>query len=376
MKKESWCEMNHGLMKALDMSKEMDNVIFILFFNKSAEITWGVLSFFFVLIVLIYIGNKKKESVEKNGLSDLLIDNIQAYKNFKEVRVPDLIESTRSVGKPIAKELEESLSLEYEYQVFSRMQKETNYSNEQIVKLIFEQKRFFLMAKLFKNVPMFSTDVDEVWHQMLMFTRSYQTFCENFAGRMIHHEPNVDGVDPEDARFTFDVMYHLLFKEEDFSTAAWGNLFAKAPTNDFVSHWKESSEDELYKEYFIEELATKEVGRTIIASMKKAIADSEDKDKELEFNNKRSSIQRLRSKRNYKQSEIQSYLTLPYIFWASSASEEMYLSDIGLAKATHSSNNSSGCTAYVNSCNSCNSGGGHHSCGSGGSSCGSSCGGS
>jgi hypothetical protein len=52
----------------------------------------------------------------------------------------------------------------------------------------FELKRFFLINFLLKETPMFSEAIDDVWHEMLMFTREYHNFSEQFMGAMIHHE--------------------------------------------------------------------------------------------------------------------------------------------------------------------------------------------
>lgn len=41
-----------------------------------------------------------------------------------------------------------------------------------------------------KEIPMFSESVDEVWHQFILDTRSYQKFCEEHVGYFLHHVPN------------------------------------------------------------------------------------------------------------------------------------------------------------------------------------------
>ncbi len=37
---------------------------------------------------------------------------------------------------------------------------------------------------------MLSEDVDEIWHDMILFTKEYQRFSEKFLGKMLHHIPN------------------------------------------------------------------------------------------------------------------------------------------------------------------------------------------
>lgn len=52
---------------------------------------------------------------------------------------------------------------------------------------LIELKRYFIMASLLKQVPMFSDEVDDLWHEMLMFTKSYADFCAELMGSTVHH---------------------------------------------------------------------------------------------------------------------------------------------------------------------------------------------
>ncbi|HYD04029.1 MAG TPA: hypothetical protein VEC16_07070 [Alphaproteobacteria bacterium] len=55
-----------------------------------------------------------------------------------------------------------------------------------------ELKKFFALTKLYgKGLAMTSPKVDEVWHQFILFTREYHSFCDEFIGRYLHHEPNI-----------------------------------------------------------------------------------------------------------------------------------------------------------------------------------------
>lgn len=78
-------------------------------------------------------------------------------------------------------------------------------------------KRFFLLTAILRHVPMYSDDTDLIWHEMLMFTREYQRFCEDFAGFYIHHQPNVNpaaaaGEALADQRAVFELVYSALFE--------------------------------------------------------------------------------------------------------------------------------------------------------------------
>lgn len=47
------------------------------------------------------------------------------------------------------------------------------------------------IAYPYTKLPM-SAQVDEAWHQHILHTRSYAAFCEEVAGRFIHHLPAMD----------------------------------------------------------------------------------------------------------------------------------------------------------------------------------------
>ncbi|SEB78153.1 hypothetical protein [Paenibacillus sp. GP183] len=76
-----------------------------------------------------------------------------------------------------------------EYRV---MTKHGNMSEDEFHCKLFELKRYFLMNLILKSTPMFSEEVDDIWHEMLMFTREYQNFGEAFMGSQIHHAPERD----------------------------------------------------------------------------------------------------------------------------------------------------------------------------------------
>jgi hypothetical protein len=81
---------------------------------------------------------------------------------------------------------------------------------------LLELRRFFLMAAIRKGeTPMFSTDADAIWHEMLLFTREYETLCRAFADRTIAHVPHVQPTsraEAQRARVEFELLYGTLFR--------------------------------------------------------------------------------------------------------------------------------------------------------------------
>lgn len=100
-----------------------------------------------------------------------------------------------------------------------------------------EFKRFLYLTTVFKNVPMFSEEVDELWHCSLMFTENYQNFCREMLGRdrFIHHAPSMnDFSEPEyDSRAFFDLIYSSVFNITPFSEDIWGQMFTCKLSEEF-----------------------------------------------------------------------------------------------------------------------------------------------
>lgn len=54
-----------------------------------------------------------------------------------------------------------------------------------------EAIKFLMLAAENRDGPLTpSVRVDLAWHELLLFTRTYQEFCEEHFGKMIHHEPS------------------------------------------------------------------------------------------------------------------------------------------------------------------------------------------
>lgn len=292
------------------------------------------------------------------------------YLRLREMVDVDLVRDTKPFAKIIAKELETSFPLSYEVNIFNRMMTEVNGNYDDVIRLIHEQKRFLMMTKVMKQVPMFSKDVDEVWHQMLMFTRSYESFCQSFAGEMIHHEPNLSGEDSPNIRFHFDLMYTLMFEHTDYSTKAWGHRFTEKPTQAYIDSLKEMNDRGMWKLFNLNSESSQEVAKELIELIKEQIRESEYKSNEPSFIETREKMKRLRKIRKNESTDAALFVTPAFVFWSASGTDSEYQANLGYANASSNSTTSSGCSSV----NSCSSGGGS-SCSSGGSSCGSSCGG-
>ncbi len=81
---------------------------------------------------------------------------------------------------------------------------------------LLELRRFFLMAAIRRDeTPMYSPIADAIWHEMLLFTREYETLCGAIADRTIAHVPHVaprSRAEAQRARVEFELLYGTLFR--------------------------------------------------------------------------------------------------------------------------------------------------------------------
>ena len=80
--------------------------------------------------------------------------------------------------------------------IIKRCQKDYNYTNEDMVILEKELKKYFVLAAL-KTEPgselgMYSKDVDNLWHTFILFTKEYADFCKTYIHHFVHHVPEID----------------------------------------------------------------------------------------------------------------------------------------------------------------------------------------
>lgn len=62
---------------------------------------------------------------------------------------------------------------------------------EETTRLLGEVKKYLVIANVEteREVPMFSSRVDEIWHQLVLFTAQYQAMCDRFFSTFQHHDP-------------------------------------------------------------------------------------------------------------------------------------------------------------------------------------------
>lgn len=75
-----------------------------------------------------------------------------------------------------------------------------------------------------------SARVDAAWHEFILFTRTYISFCQNKLGSIVHHEPSLDHeANSQRYRATIE-LYRQRFGEPP--AEYWGGTGVKSPLGD------------------------------------------------------------------------------------------------------------------------------------------------
>ena len=89
--------------------------------------------------------------------------------------------------------------LDYDFsEILKRLVKVENWNKSSALIAIEQYKHFiFLKRKYPHHEPLPApTDLDQVWHAHILFTKNYEQFCIKVFGKFLHHNP-VNENDPE-----------------------------------------------------------------------------------------------------------------------------------------------------------------------------------
>ncbi|WPP43384.1 hypothetical protein SK066_10795 [Paenibacillus hunanensis] len=176
-----------------------------------------------IALIIIAIMIFRKSNTPERQMVRRLQENI---KLFNKVGPPGSLVPAGHPAEALANKLEASIPEHYAVQLWQRIQSEhPDMTYREFEWRWHEMKRYMLICALFREVPMFSSRVDDVWHEMLMFTREYEQLCNRFYGYMLHHSPHGGTVSQPQQRALFDWVYGELFPLERANTNLWGTFF-------------------------------------------------------------------------------------------------------------------------------------------------------
>ncbi|RSD25559.1 hypothetical protein [Mesobacillus subterraneus] len=166
--------------------------------------------------------------------------------------IPDHLGLLQDVpAQELLNKLEASLSYEYINQVKIRfLSDHPEISEDEFEWRLFELKRYFLLNSIMHHTPMFSNKVDEIWHEMLMFTKQYETFSVKYLGKMLHHTPNLEPEPAPQERAFFDWVFSQLFEITEYSWQAWGDFFHYPINRNVLKDVETLDDEQLKQKYF------------------------------------------------------------------------------------------------------------------------------
>ncbi|GLB60736.1 hypothetical protein [Cytobacillus sp. NCCP-133] len=213
--------------------------------------------FFSIFIKILFTGTKRASFI-------------------KDEPIPDQLDIQSESLLPIIQGLEKSLPQGYRENIKNRVLKEhPQWKDHEYEWAFFELKRYFLLNSLLKSIPMFSDKVDEIWHEMLMFTREYGQFSQDFFGEYLHHAPNLESTPIPGERAFFDWMYLTLFKPGYNSRRIWGGFLKNPIKKDILEDFNNKSEEDLLDTYFRSGSQWMDIKKELIGKLKNEISEAE-----------------------------------------------------------------------------------------------------
>ncbi len=102
-----------------------------------------------------------------------------------------------------------------------QVQTQNNWSQE-YVNQVFKEFERFIVIKYFNNNCSPSDDVDLLWHQIILDTKLYQTYCKKKFKRIIHHEPkNSQDQVARKVRLSNTIKYYKIMFNETPNPKIW-----------------------------------------------------------------------------------------------------------------------------------------------------------
>jgi hypothetical protein len=80
-----------------------------------------------------------------------------------------------------------------------------------------EAKRMLLLRCIRKHPVTPSIEIDDAWHEMILFTRFYQSFCKFLGGGFLHHDPEPETPVEDDGTPLYDLTRQ--WYREEFGSA-------------------------------------------------------------------------------------------------------------------------------------------------------------
>lgn len=150
----------------------------------------------------------------------------------------------------VAADLERAIDARYFQAVKERIVRKKLLTEREYDVYLLELKRYFILTTMMKRVPMYNEKVDIIWHEMLLFTKSYDAFCTQFMGSKIHHEPNLNPTPNTEEKGLFDFIYTYFFQPHDATRIVYPDLQTQLLSKEFFQALQAKGVDDFIFTYF------------------------------------------------------------------------------------------------------------------------------
>jgi len=161
-----------------------------------------------IILIILFIG---------------VIGSIKKRKNLlsKKLTAPPWADNQT---KQLFQKFNNAWSVDIEKTVNMRIKKRHfNLTDSELSKQWYELKKFLFLAGTSKELPMFSTQVDNIWHFFLEEKQLYNDFCLAFIGERIEHHSHKTPKHLPNERAWFDILYLSFFNITSHSHL-WGEF--------------------------------------------------------------------------------------------------------------------------------------------------------
>jgi hypothetical protein len=120
----------------------------------------------------------------------------EGKRNVGQAKGSRVLHLSTEVKAPLRGRLDELEAFQAPYLEQNLISKGVFTDSREFQEAFGEFKRFVALSMIHgQSIGMMSEKVDALWHQFILFTHEYMSFCDTYLGRYLHHVPCGEGTD-------------------------------------------------------------------------------------------------------------------------------------------------------------------------------------
>lgn len=161
------------------------------------------------------------------------------------------------------------------------MRREPGIQDFEFDSILVELKRHFIMSFLFRDIPVYSSEVQRLWADMALYTGDYHQFCQRFFGKEFPYRILGERGDKlQMDRPTYDLFYGQLFNVNENNHTLSGKFFSDPLTDETLTFLKEADEkmivDRFFQPFEGNILEEEKLVRTLVKSVQELVSKTEE----------------------------------------------------------------------------------------------------